>query len=183
MGASVGRWFWKRHWGFQSVCLVWNGCVRAVAPQSILLIQYHGKTKADEEKCPQEKLLLSSWPVTSHVKCRYVKSERHWPRGNGLQADVPWGFSHVGRCFVSEQRPCEAWLAAECLGELMENRLRNKAMVGFCCLRAAAAVGLRAWPALRGTVPSGNVGSHGLFSLVRMFWAGGVAGTWLNNDC
>lgn len=65
----------------------------------------------------------------------------------------------------------------------MENRLRNKTMVGFCCLVTAAAVGLRAWPALRGTVLSGNVGSHGLFSLVKMFGAGGVAGTWLNNDC
>lgn len=46
------------------------------------------------------------------------------------------------RCFVSEQRPREAWLAAECLGESMENRLRNKTGAGFHCLMAAAAVGL-----------------------------------------
>lgn len=63
------------------------------------------------------------------------------------------GFLHVERFFVPEQKPCEAWLAGECLGELMENRLRNKTMVGFCCLMAAAAVGLRARPALKGKVP------------------------------
>lgn len=62
------------------------------------------------------------------------------------------GFSRVERFFVSEQRLCEAWLAAECLGELMENRVRNKTVVGFCCVVAAAAAGLRAGPALRGRV-------------------------------
>lgn len=98
-----------------------------------------------------------------------------------LGKEPPAGrFSHVERFFVSEQRPWEAWLAAKCLGEWMETRVRNRTMVGFCCVMAAAAAGLRAWGERclwRCWLSWAVLTGLGWW----MFWAGGVAASWLKN--
>jgi len=73
-----------------------------MASQSILLIQCHGKKKADMEKCTRQTLALGrACDQTSQCRVWLHTEPETLTGGNGLQADMPWGRNPLFRGFLT----------------------------------------------------------------------------------